>query len=442
MSEPRNDIVVEENSILGAILVRNQLITREQLTQALDIYRRPENRLRLGEVMVARGFVTKEVVERALNSRDRYLADLRRRQAAGATDSAMIRAGERKDKNDAKALLQWLTEALKNQISDLHVKTGQPLIARLHGNLIRVKSPTLDGPTAERVLTSILTEAQKEELAARHSVSLCLNLPGGGRARGSIFRHFRGMDGSFRLIPASPPTLASLNLPTMLAKFTTYAQGLVLVTGPAGSGKSTTLAALVDIINRERSCHILTVEDPIEFVHISRYSLVTERQVGEHTLRFSSALRAALREDPDVIVVGEMHDTETAQLTISAAETGHLVFATLHTRNTVRSINRVIDMFPPDEQPQVRSMLAESLRGIISQRLAPREDGAGRVPVVEVMFNNTAIANLIRERKTHQLPNMLQLSKQQGNMTFADSAAVLHRQGVIAKEVFAGFTAE
>jgi twitching motility protein PilT len=333
-------------------------------------------------------------------------------------------------------MLTWLDSTLKHRASDLHLMSGKPPILRLHGQLIAAKDQPIEAAAAESLLTSLLTGEERHVLERDQSVVKCIDLPGGARARACIFRHMRGLNGVFRLIPDHVPSLVALNLPPILGKFTTYAQGLVLVTGPIGSGKTTTLAALVDIINSERNQHIITIEDPIEFVHTNRCSLITQRQVGVHTGGFAVALRAALREDPDVIVVGEMHDRETAQLAVTAAETGHLVFATLHTQNAIRSINRVLDMFPAEEQGQVRTVLAESLRGVVSQQLVPRADVPGRVPAVELLFVTPAIRNLIRDQKVHQLKNALRISRAVGNLSVEDHAAELKAQKLISDKTF------
>lgn len=442
MAENRNKLEMEGDALIGAILVKNGYLTEQQLKTCIAKYRKLDNTLRLGEIAVADGFVTKTVVEKAVKKQEAYLARKRKQQAEEIRKPSAIPKPPQVQPGDSGILFKWLSGAIKNHVSDLHVKSGEPLIARVNGALVKMKTNIIDKAEAEQILLAVLNDEEKKEIAKNQSVDIILALPEGGRARGSIYRHFRGIDGAFRLVPREIPTLTSLNLPTILAKFTTYAQGLVLVTGPAGCGKSTTLAALVNIVNQERKCHIITVEEPIEFVHTCHKSLVTERQVGVHTYEVSAALRAALREDPDVIVVGEMHDTETAQLTISAAETGHLVFATLHTNNAVRSVNRVIDMFAPEEQPQIRTMLSESLRGVISQRLVQRKGGQGLVPVVEVMFSTPAVANLIREKKTFQIPNIIKISKDKGSTTLEDYARNLVKNDQISQEVLDGLLEE
>jgi len=255
-----------------------------------------------------------------------------------------------------------------------------------------------------------------------------------GRFRASIYRQQRGVDGVFRPIPTHPPTLEQLGMPANLARLTSYHQGLVLVTGPAGCGKSSTLAALVNLINENRPDHILTVEDPIEYVHTSKRAVINQRQVVTQTATFASALRAALREDPDVIVIGELRDLETISLAITAAETGHLVMATLHTNNTIRTINRILDVFPPKQQPQIRAMVSESLRAIVSQRLVPTADGRRRVPALEILFVKPAISNLIRDQKTFQIRSILQTGRSEGMCLLDDSLLDLVKSGTITKE--------
>jgi twitching motility protein PilT len=242
------------------------------------------------------------------------------------------------------------------------------------------------------------------------------------------------VDAVFRNIPPEPPTLAELGLPNALARLTNYHQGLVLVTGPANCGKSSTLAALVRILNEERRDHILTIEDPIEYVHVPQRCVVNQRSVGPHTKSFARALRAALREDPDVIVIGELRDFETISLALTAAETGHLVLGTLHTNNTIRTINRIVGVFPADQQEQVRSMVSESLRAVLSQRLVPTADGSRRVPALEVLMMTRSIGNLIRENKTFQIFSQLQMGRSQGMCLLDDSLNELVANGTITRE--------
>jgi twitching motility protein PilT len=425
-----------EGGMLGKILVDNGFLTAKQRDACLALQARPDNVLPFGEIAIERGFISRDILERVLEAQRSHNADVRRETSLSLPPPASLAAPSAGKLRDAGQMLTWLDSTLKHRASDLHLMSGKPPILRLHGQLVAAKDQPIEAAAAESLLTSLLTGEERQALERDQSVIKCVDLPGGARARACIFRHMRGLNGVFRLIPESVPSLVALNLPPILGKFTTYAQGLVLVTGPIGSGKTTTLAALVDIINSERHQHIITIEDPIEFVHTNRCSLITQRQVGVHTGGFAVALRAALREDPDVIVVGEMHDRETAQLAVTAAETGHLVFATLHTQNAIRSINRVLDMFPAEEQGQVRTVLAESLRGVVSQQLVPRADVPGRVPVVELLFVTPAIRNLVRDQKVHQLKNALRISRAVGNLSIEDHAADLKAQKLISDKTF------
>jgi twitching motility protein PilT len=265
---------------------------------------------------------------------------------------------------------------------------------------------------------------------------------GVGRFRTNIYRQQRGFDAVFRSIPAELPTLESLRLPNALAKFTNYHQGMVLLTGPAGCGKSSTMAALVNLINEEREEHILTVEDPIEYVHQSKRCLVNQRHAGQHTDSFARALRGALREDPDVIVIGELRDLETISLAMTAAETGHFVLATLHTNNAVRTINRMIGAFPFNQQDQVRTMLSGSLRAVVSQRLVATKDGGGRIPALEILVINKAIGNLIRDQKTVQIRSSIQTGKSQGMCLLEQSLDDLVRSGTVSRDEALRFAEE
>ena len=298
--------------------------------------------------------------------------------------------------------------------SDLHISTGTPPILRLHGEMVRVKSPNLTHDQAQALLFEILDDEQVEQFEETRDLDFAYSLPGLARFRGNILDTHRGIAGVFRLIPSEILTAEQLNLPEGVLKMTRFNKGLVLVTGPTGSGKSTTLAAMIDLINSTRKEHILTLEDPLEFIHENKLSLLNQRQIGTHSESFASALKAALREDPDIILVGEMRDLETIQLAMSAAETGHLVFGTLHTNSAPKTIDRIIDVFPRDAQEQVRSMLSESLKGVVCQQLLRTADGKGRVAALEIMLGNAAIGNLIREGKTFQIPSIIQTAKGEG----------------------------
>jgi twitching motility protein PilT len=286
----------------------------------------------------------------------------------------------------------------------------------------------------QRLIAEILTPEQRRILEEKGQVDFAYTLPGIGRFRANCYRQQRGVDGVFRVIPDQPPSLSDLGLPLDLARFANWHQGIVLITGPTGSGKSSTLAALIRIVNEERRDHIITIEDPVEFVHRPQRCVINQRQVGVHTRSFSRALRAALREDPDVIVVGELRDLETISLALTAAETGHLVLATLHTQNAINTINRLIGVFPAEQQSQIRTMVSESLRAITSQRLALRADGGGRVAALEILVANKAVSNLIRENKTFQLRSVMQTGAALGMRFLDQSLGELVEQGKITRE--------
>ncbi|MGD0584964.1 MAG: type IV pilus twitching motility protein PilT [Oryzomonas sp.] len=298
--------------------------------------------------------------------------------------------------------------------SDLHLSSGNPPIFRLNGDMVRLNFKSLADEDLREVLFEILDEKQRAHFEATKDLDFAYAVPDLARFRGNIFMQHRGIAGVFRIIPSKILSADELQLPDGVLRMTNFKKGLVLVTGPTGSGKSTTLAAMIDLINSTRKEHILTLEDPLEFIHENKLSLLNQRQIGEHTESFASALRAALREDPDIILVGEMRDLTTISLALSAAETGHLVFGTLHTNTAAKTIDRIIDVFPTDQQEQVRAMLSESLKGVVCQQLLKTADGKGRVAALEIMIGTPAIANLIREGKTFQIPSIIQTAKKDG----------------------------
>jgi twitching motility protein PilT len=313
------------------------------------------------------------------------------------------------------AKIDALFKLMKEQgASDLHLSTGNPPIFRLHGEMVRLNFKTLGHDELKAILFEILTEKQKEQFETTRDLDFAYSVADLARFRGNIFTQHRGIAAVFRIIPSKILSADDLGLPEGVRRMTNFKKGLVLVTGPTGSGKSTTLAALIDLINSTRKEHILTLEDPLEFIHENKESLINQRQIGDHTDSFASALRAALREDPDIILVGEMRDLVTIQLAMSAAETGHLVFGTLHTNTAAKTIDRIIDVFPTDQQQQVRAMLSESLKGVVCQQLLKTVDGKGRVAALEIMLGTPAIANLIREAKTFQIPSIIQTAKKDG----------------------------
>jgi twitching motility protein PilT len=351
--------------------------------------------------------------------------------ASASADVQPRPAGSQGRKEDLHALLH---QAAGAKASDLHVHSGAPLRLRVSGELESQGETPLGREACQAMLADALDDAQWETLCRTGQVDFAYEVPGVGRFRANVYRQQRGLDGTFRLVPARPPALEELGLPATLARFTGFHQGMVLVTGPAGCGKSATMAALVDLVNGSREDHIITVEDPIEVIHPSKSCLVNQRQVGPHTETFARALRAALREDPDIIAIGELRDLETISLALTAAETGHFVLGTLHTNSAMRTINRLIGVFPPNQQSQIRTMVSESLRAVISQRLVRRADGKGRVPALEIMVVNKAVGNLIRENKTVQIQSILQTGAAQGMCLLDESLSKLVADGTITKE--------
>jgi twitching motility protein PilT len=327
-----------------------------------------------------------------------------------------------------------LRDAVSAGASDVHLHSGGVLKLRIHGELVARGDAPLGAGAVERVVASALSPDQRAQLGRDGEIDFCLDVPGAGRFRANAYRQQRGFDLVMRSIPASPPTLEELGLPAELARLTEFHQGMVLLTGPAGCGKSATLAAMVNLINEQRDEHVLTVEDPIEVVHPPKRCLVNQRHAGHHTNSFARALRGALREDPDIIVIGELRDLETISLAMTAAETGHFVLATLHTNNAVRTINRMIGAFPSNEQAQVRAMLSESLRAVVSQRLVPKADGSGRIPALEVLVINKAIGNLIRDEKTVQIRSSMQTGRAHGMYLLEQSLNELVASGRITRE--------
>ena len=329
---------------------------------------------------------------------------------------------------------ELLIIAKEKEASDLHLNIGVPPVLRINGKLTKMNLPELTPEITHEMIYSILSEKQKTNFEKKGELDLSYELINVSRFRVNIFRHRRGEAAALRLIPEKIKVLSELNLPPALADFTEKDRGLVLITGPTGSGKSTTLAALIDIINKKRFDNIITIEDPIEFIHYHKNCLISQREIGTHTKSFADALRNALREDPDVILVGEMRDLETISMALTAAETGHLVFSTLHTISAAETIERIIDAYPPHQQNQVRMQLAGSLLGVVAQTLIPDLNEKSRVPALEVMIANPAIKNLIREGKTHQIPSTIQISKKDGMQSLDQSLKDLLMEGTISQE--------
>jgi twitching motility protein PilT len=318
--------------------------------------------------------------------------------------------------------------------SDLHLSAGEPPCLRVSGDLVRMEGQAPLAPEGVTELVySIMSPEQRAHFEKEHEADFACELEGSGRFRVNVFVQRRGPGAVLRTIPTQIPTLEALGMPPILQELCTRERGLVLVTGPTGSGKSTTLAAMVDLINRTWDAHILTVEDPIEFVHTSKKCLVNQREVGPHTGSFANALRSALREDPDVILIGEMRDLETISLALTAAETGHLVFGTLHTSSAPKTVDRIIDVFPSGQQAQIRTMLAESLEAVVAQTLLKKK-GGGRVAACEILVGVPAVRNLIRESKLHQIPSMMQTGQRAGMQTLDLALADLVKRGLVEKD--------
>jgi twitching motility protein PilT len=466
--------------LLGRIAVQAKLITMDQLTEATDQQGREGGVKNLGQILVERGLITPQQLQKLIKIQKDYLAKLQAKKdsaaaaparpaavtaprsggplapstpaarPAAATAAAVVPAAVATPHTEVTAparpavavtgrtitgrLDAFLTRGVELGASDIHVHSGTPVTMRIHGRLEQQGEETLSREEAEEMLLEILSPEQRQIWEERGEIDFAHTIPNVGRFRANVFRQQRGVDGVFRAIPPKAPTLQDLGLPSILAKFTNFHQGIVLVTGPGGCGKSSTLAALLNMINEERREHILTIEDPIEYIHPSKRCVLNQRQVVRHTESFARALRAALREDPDVIAIGELRDLETISLALTAAETGHLVLATLHTNNTIRTINRLVGVFPPSQQSQIRTMISESLRAIISQRLVATANGKRRVPAVEILVINKAVGNLIRENKTFQIRSVLQTGGAQGMCLLDSSLADLVKAGTISKD--------
>jgi twitching motility protein PilT len=417
----------QQLSLMGRIAVSAKLITQAQLLEALRAQDHMGATKRLGDILLELGYISQAQLEWLMRAQ----ATLVERQRLAKAEAEVAPASPPTER----MLDHILTKAIQLHASDVHLHAGLPIQMRVCGRLLKAHSAPLEPAQSEALVLEILSASERADFTAHNDLDFAYVIPGVGRFRGNIYRQRRGVDAVFRPIPLEPPTLADLGLPSSLARLTGYHQGLVLVTGPAGCGKSSTLAALINLINEDRPDHIITVEDPIEFTHRSKACVVNQRQVRKHTGSFASALRAALREDPDVIAIGELRDLETISLAITAAETGHLVLGTLHTNDAARTINRILDAFPPDQQSQIRAMISESLRAIISQKLLPTTDGSRRVPALEILLVNIAVSNLIREERVFQLRSVMQTGRRMGMCLFDDSLLELVRAGTISKDV-------
>ncbi|MHC4269798.1 MAG: type IV pilus twitching motility protein PilT [Planctomycetota bacterium] len=332
---------------------------------------------------------------------------------------------------DISEILKFSTE---QGASDLHISSGEPPIIRVHGDIQKLDMPSLTKEDVHTMLYDILNDQQRNNFESNKEIDFALDLKGIARFRVNAFYQANGEAFVLRTIPTEIKSLEELGLPKILEELTMKTKGLVLVTGPTGSGKSTTLAAMVEFINQKEKLHILTIEDPIEFIYQPKLSLVNQRELGANTHSFANALRSALREDPDVILVGEMRDLETISLAMTAAETGHLVFATLHTSSAAKTVDRVIDVFPHEQQGQIRTMFSESIIAVVTQSLLKKADGRGRVAAIEIMVGTPAIKNLIREGKVAQIPGMMQTGKQFGMQTMDATLVDMYKRGVVTRK--------
>ena len=329
-------------------------------------------------------------------------------------------------------LIKFFQAAMKHKASDIHITPGEPVMFRRFGTLIKVKSPIIQPEQTRKLIFEVLTPDQQKKLDENLQLDFVISIKGLGRFRGSAMLHRLGLSAIFRSVPPEIPTFTELGLPPVIKKVLDNHQGMILVTGGTGHGKSTTLAAMVDYINSNRAHHILTVEDPIEFVHPLKKSVVNQRQLNDSTLSYDNALRGALRQDPDVIMIGELRDLDTISLAISAAETGHLVLGTLATSSAPKTIDRIIDSYPPGEQNQIRAMLSESLKAVITQRLIPKQNGTGRVLALEILLGSLSVTNLIRDNKVYQIPSLMQMGKTNGMQIMDESLVELYKQDIIS----------
>ena len=332
---------------------------------------------------------------------------------------------------------QYLMPALKSNASDLHFVSGDPVRARIHGNLQVMDQEPLPVDTVQECMLEIMDGATQRNFEQDDAADFAYEIPEVSRFRVNVFRHLNGIGAIFRAIPSQALTLADLNMPTIVSELCRHTQGMILVTGKTGSGKSTTLAAMIDAMNKRLKGHILTIEDPVEFVHKAQGCLVSQREIGVHSPTFADALRSALREDPDVVLVGEMRDLETISIAVTAAEMGILVMGTLHTNGAGQTVDRIVNSFPADKQSHIRTMISTSLRGVISQQLLPTKQHAGRIAALEILVNTPAVANLIRQGKLDQLETAMQSGGNMGMQTMDNALMELVRQGIVAgKEAY------
>jgi twitching motility protein PilT len=415
---------------LGKVLADPHPNVRIEVLEALKGFAHPQ----VPQVLmkVATGDADRNVRSHALS----ILDDIARDDAAKAQQIAGVREQALKARSvqGEPRLHTFLIQTRNSGASDFHLAVGQPPVVRVAAELLRAQAEEFSAQDTESMVREILSDAQWATLQSQHQLDFCYTIPQGGRYRGNVFVDHHGIHGVFRVIPDMPPTIHELGLPAHLAEIAGYHQGLVLICGPAGSGKSTTLAALVNLFNETRHDHIITLEDPVEFVHPFKNCLINQREVGTHTQSFARALRAALREDPDVIVIGELRDNESISLALTAAETGHIVLGTLSSTSAPKAIDRILSSFPADEQPQIRASLSESMKFVIAQRLLPAKAGRKRIACFEILKGTANIGSMIRDEKTYQLYSAMQVGRSAGNQTFDDALKDLVKREQISPE--------
>jgi twitching motility protein PilT len=415
---------------LGRLLGDPAADVRIEVVQALRNFKHPQ--VKNAMMQVAQKDVDRSVRARAIDLLDEICppGDPARAEVDAIRVQALAASSNKEDPRFNKLLV-----ATRNQsASDFHLTVGQPPMLRIAADLLRAQGDPFTAETTEAMLKEILTEAQWRVLEKEHQLDFCYFIPQAGRYRGNVFFDHRGYNAVFRVIPEKPPTIAEIGLPKQLEEIADYHQGLVIICGPSGSGKSTTLAALVNLFNETRSDHVLMMEDPVEFVHPFKQCLVNQREVGTHTVSYARALRAALREDPDVIVIGELRDNESISLALTAAETGHIVLGTLNSTSAPKAVDRIISSFPIDEQPQVRASLSESLKYVIAQRLLPSKETRKLVAAFEILKGTSTVASMIRDEKTFQIYSAMQIGRSQGMQTFDEALRDLIERQKIAPE--------
>ncbi len=415
-----------EQNLFGQILINFNLITQEQLDKAIELQKKTSPPRLLGEILVEQGFIDDKSLKSILSVQKRKL-ELSRAQPKGAESELQRRL-------QGAPCTEFLKVSRELGASDLYITSGLKPMIRLHGNLLDLPGDAPGFEDSRKLLFQLLTKEQIDEYYEKKYIDFSLEIEGIGRFRTSIFRHLKGIAGIFRTIAENVVPFDRLGLPGVVRQFVDYSRGMILVTGAAGSGKSTSLCAMIDLINKFHRLHVITIEDPIEVVHKSDKSFISQREIPKHSRSFASALRAALREDPDVIVVGELRDPETVSTAITAAETGHLIFGTLHTQSAARTVMRVLDQFPAQKRDHIRTLLANVLRGVVSQMLVPNLDGKGRSLATEVLVVNSAVSNLIREDRAWQIPMVMQTGRKQGMRLMDDSLIELVKLKKISLE--------